>query len=42
MLKTTETAKEIFIKYYEFTKQPTGFKEGFMILEDRYNDSIPM
>jgi hypothetical protein len=40
--KNTDTAREMLNKYYEFTKQPANIEEGFMIIEDRYNVSIPL
>lgn len=40
--KTPEAPREMLNKYYEFTKQPAHIQEGFMVIEDRYNGSIPL
>lgn len=40
--ETPEAAREMLNKYYEFTKQPANIQEGFMVIEDRYNGSIPL
>lgn len=38
---TTEGAKDILTKYYTFARQALDFKEGAMIIKDRYNGDIP-
>ena len=39
---SVEDAKEILNKYFTFTKQPLDFKEGELLIKDRYNGDIPV
>ncbi|MDR1097875.1 MAG: hypothetical protein LBL57_07075 [Tannerella sp.] len=34
-------AKEILNKYFTFAKQPLDFKQGLLLIKDRYNGDIP-
>ncbi|MDR1524348.1 MAG: hypothetical protein LBS79_03685, partial [Tannerella sp.] len=36
-----DTAKEILNKYFTFSKQPLDFKQGQLLIKDRYNGDIP-
>jgi hypothetical protein len=40
--KTTENAKKMLTAYYAFTKQTEEFSEGNLLVDDRYNGSIPV
>jgi hypothetical protein len=40
--KTTENAKKILTVYFAFTKQKEKFSEGNLLVNDRYNGSIPL
>lgn len=40
--KSKEGAQDILNKYFSFTKQPLDFKEGSLIVKDRYNGDIPV
>ena len=40
--KTTEKAKQILSDYFKFTKQNEPFTEGNLLIQDRYNGSIPV
>ena len=40
--ESTDGAREVITKYRTFTKQPLEFREGEMILNDRYNGDIPI
>ena len=40
--KTTENAKQILNDYFNFTKQTEPFSEGNLLIQDRYNGSIPI
>lgn len=37
----SDAAKEILTKYFTFSKQPTTFNEGLLLIKDRYNGDIP-
>ncbi len=39
---TKEGTEEVLKKYYTFTKQPTDYKEGGLLIKDRYNGDIPV
>jgi hypothetical protein len=36
-----KAAKDILDKYFTFTKQPLDFREGLLLINDRYNGEIP-
>lgn len=38
---TKEKAKDILTEYFTFTKQDKEFKEGSLLIKDRYNGDIP-
>ena len=38
----TENANQILSKYFKFTKQDEPFAEGNLLIQDRYNGSIPV
>jgi len=40
--KTTDNAKQILSDYFNFTKQTEPFAEGNLLIQDRYNGSIPI
>ena len=40
--KTAENAKQILSEYFKFTKQDAPFTEGNLLIQDRYNGSIPI
>jgi hypothetical protein len=40
--KTTENAKQILSDYFKFTKQTDPLTEGNLLINDRYNGSIPV
>ena len=40
--KTTENAKQILSDYFNFTKQTDSLAEGNLLIQDRYNGSIPI
>ena len=40
--KTAENAKQILSDYFNFTKQIEPFTEGNLLIQDRYNGSIPI
>jgi len=39
--KSVEGAKETLTNYFNFSKQPLDFKEGELVIKDRYNGDIP-
>ncbi|MDR3309378.1 MAG: hypothetical protein LBS80_05440 [Tannerella sp.] len=39
---TSEAAKEILNQYFKFTKQTETFKEGELLVKDRFNGDIPL
>jgi hypothetical protein len=39
--KTQEGAKKVLEDYFSFTKQDLNFKEGSLIIQDKYNGDIP-
>lgn len=40
--KTADGTKETLSKYFTFTKQPQEFKEGALLINDKYNGEIPV
>ena len=40
--KTAEGAKEMLTKYFTFSRQPLDFKEGALVITDRFNGDIPV
>ena len=40
--KTSENAKQILSEYFKFTKQTDSLSEGKLLIQDRYNGSIPV
>lgn len=40
--KTKPGAKEILDKYFTFTRQPLDFREGSLLVKDRYNGDMPL
>ncbi|MCL1932941.1 MAG: hypothetical protein FWF53_03880 [Candidatus Azobacteroides sp.] len=40
--ETTENAQQILSDYFKFTKQDEPFAEGNLLIQDRYNGSIPI